>query len=329
MSAAAPPAAGSAGPGARDVGAFFRSRVIFVSGKGGTGKTALSAAIARICAAQGRRTLLVELDAQRPSLGPIFGRAPAFEPVEVTRNLWIANLTWLECLDAWLQDIVQMPRIFRAITKNRVVGLFLEATPGARDLSVMSRVMRLAERHDTVVVDMPASGNAVAMLSIAHTARRLFDTGPIRRNADELVALYARPDTAAVLVGLPEEMVVNETIETARKIRQELAPLRLPFVVLNRSTMPSFSEAESALLDRLLATETSPVAAEVLGAGRWEAELESATAEALRRLDAELGAQVVSLPMVARGEDAGRVVQQLTVALARQTGVRVDLRVGA
>lgn len=309
-----------------DAGALFRSRILFVSGKGGTGKTALSASIARICAAQGRRTLVVELDAQRPSLGTIYGRAPAYEPIEVARNLSIANLTWLECLDAWLQDIVQLPRIFRAITKNRVVGLFLEATPGARDLSVISRVMRLAERYDTVVVDMPASGNAVAMLSIAHTARRLFDTGPIRRNADELVALYARLDTAALLVALPEEMVVNETIETARKIRQEVVPLRLPFVVLNRSTTPSFSEAESSLLDQLLATQMSEVAAEVLGAGRWEAELETATADALQRLGTELKVPVITLPIVARGEDAGRVVQQLTVALARQTGVTVDLR---
>jgi anion-transporting ArsA/GET3 family ATPase len=306
--------------------ALFRSRVLFVSGKGGTGKTAVAAAVARLCAAQGRRTLLVEIDAQRPSLGTVFGTVPTYEASEVSRNLWIANLTWLDALDGWLQDIVSMPRILRMITKNRVVGLFLEATPGVRDLSVISRVLRLAERFDAVVVDMPASGNAVAMLSIAHTARRLFDTGPVRRGAEELIALYGRADTALVLVALPEEMVINETIETARKTASDLVPLRLPLVVLNRSTIPSYSAQESELLAALQALPLGDVASEVLAAGRWEADLETATSDAQRRLADELDVPVITLPVVARGEDAATVVHQLSVALARQAGLHVDLR---
>lgn len=314
---------------AADSAQLFRARVLFVSGKGGTGKTSVAAAIGRLAAAQGRKTLIVELDNQRPSLTSIFGVKPGWPAVEVARNLAIANIEWVTALGDWLEDIVSLSRVVRLIMKNHVVSVFLEATPGARDLVVLWRVMVLARQYDLVVVDMPASGNATAMLSVAFTARRLFEAGPIRRVADDLVNLYRQADTRMVLVSLPEEMVVNETIETARKIGAELAPLRVPLIVLNRATPPTLTGAEKALLEKLLAEPTDGLAREVIEAGRWEAELEQATADSLGRLDEELQVPVLVLPVLARGEGALRVVGQLTSALARSSSVPVDLRGGA
>lgn len=308
-----------------DSSVLFRSRVLFVSGKGGTGKTTLCAAITKLAASQGRRALLVELDNQRPSLTSVFGVKPVHTPREIAAGLSIANIEWVPALDDWLTDIVSAARLVRLITHNRMVSLFLEATPGARDLVVLMRVLRLAEKYDLVVVDMPASGNAVAMLSVAVTARRLFDVGPIRRCADELLALYRRPDTTMALISLPEEMVVNETIETAKKVRTDLGGLKLPLVLLNRATPPTLTEAESALLDTLAARELSPLAAEVVGAGTWERNLERGTEDALTRLRDELDLPVLVLPVLARGEGASRVVAQLTAALARSSRARVDL----
>lgn len=308
-----------------DSSVLFRSRVVFVSGKGGTGKTTLCAAIARLGAAQGRRVVLTELDNQRPSLTSIFGTPPPYEPLEVSKNLWISNAQWVDALDDWLADIVSMPRVVRLITHNRVVSLFLEATPGARDLVVLMRVLRLAEKFDLVVVDLPASGNAVAMLSVAVTAHRLFDAGPIRRCAEELLALFRRPDTVMTLVALPEDMVVTETIETSRKVREDLGGLRLPLVLLNRSTPPSLSEAESALLDSLDGMDLPGLAGEVVGAGTWERDLERGTAEAVARLAEEPDLPVLRLPTLARGEGAAKVVAQLTAAIARASRARVDL----
>jgi anion-transporting ArsA/GET3 family ATPase len=312
-----------------DSSLLFRSRVLFVSGKGGTGKTAIAAAIGRLAASQGRKTLVLELDNQRPSLTSIFGVRPSYVPAEVQKNLAIANVEWVDALGDWLEDMVSLPRVVRLIMKNRMVSVFLEATPGARDLVVLWRVMSLARSYDLVVVDMPASGNAVAMLSVAHTARRLFDTGPIRRCAEDLLNLYGQPDTRLVLVAIPEEMVVNETVETTRRVLTDLAPVKVPLVLLNRSTPPSLAPAETRLLDGLLATPSEGLAAEVLEAGRWEAQLETATADALARLGNELSLPVLVLPVLARGEGAGRVVGQLTAALARASSVPVDLRGGA
>jgi anion-transporting ArsA/GET3 family ATPase len=309
---------------------LVRSRVLLLSGKGGTGKTAVAMALARLAASQGRRTLIVELDAQRPSLGPILGRVPGYAPMVVSPGLSASNLTWAEALDDWLKAVVGAPRVVRSILKNRVVSVFLEATPGARDLVVMTRVAQLAREYDTVVVDMPASGNAVAMLSVAHTAARLFDNGPVRRCADELLALYGRADTRAVLVALPEDMVVNETVETARKLATDVAPLQLGMVVLNRATPPTLTDAERAVLDALLArTGRDAVTQELLHAARWERELEEATAAAQARLQEGVRVPVVTLPALPRGEDAARVVQHLAGVLARTGGLRLDTRGGA
>jgi anion-transporting ArsA/GET3 family ATPase len=318
----------AAATGAADSAVLFRSRVLFVSGKGGTGKTSVAAGIGRLAAAQGRRTLVLELDNQRPSLTGIFGTRPTYAPVEVSKNLSIANVVWVDALGDWLEAIVNLPRVVRLIMRNHIVSVFLEATPGARDLVVLWRVMALARSYDLVVVDMPASGNAVAMLSVAHTARGLFEQGPIRRCADDLVNLYAQADTRMVLVALPEEMVVNETVETARRIGADLAPLRVPLIVLNRATPPSLSAPETTLLSALLAGPSDGLAREVLEAGRWEAELEVATAESQKRLTEELKLPVLVLPVLARGEGALRVVGQITAAMARVSSVPVDLRGG-
>jgi anion-transporting ArsA/GET3 family ATPase len=311
---------------AADSAVLFRSHLLFVSGKGGTGKTAVAAAVGRLAAAQGRKTLVVELDNQRPSMTGIFGVRPSYAPVEALKNLWITNVEWVDALGDWLEEIVNLPRVVRLIMKNHIVSVFLEATPGARDLVVLWRVMALARSYDLVVVDMPASGNAVAMLSVAHTARRLFDTGPIRRCADDLVQLYARPDTKLVLVSLPEEMVVNETVETARRVRTDLAPLKVPMVVLNRATPPSLTSEEVRLLSELLLEPSDGLAREVVEAGRWESDLERATADALERLGEELDVPVLVLPVLSRGEGALRIVGQLSSALARNSSVPVDLR---
>lgn len=306
-----------------DSSVLFRSRVLFLTGKGGTGKTTLGSAIARLAAAQGRRTVLCELDNQRSSLTAIFGKAPSYQPVHVAPGLSISNIEWMPALDDWLADLVGAGRIVRMIMKNRMISIFLEATPGARDLMLLHRVVKLSQQFDLVIVDMPASGNAVGMLSVVGTSRRLFDAGPIRRCAEEIDAMFARPDTNLVLVGLPEEMVVNETMETRERIHAEVPGLRQPLVLLNRATPATLSATESTLMEHLGASELGVEARELVEAGRWEERLERATAEALGRLRSI--APVVVLPVLARGEGAARVVGQLTAALARQSKVKVDL----
>ncbi len=306
-----------------DTRALFQSRVLLLTGKGGVGKTSVAAAIGRLAASQGRRALVVEVDNQHPTLPVIFGKATAYEPVEVEKNLCTCNIEWAQALEDWVESLVSMRRIVRLIMKNRVVSLFLQVTPGARDLVMLWRVSELAKRFDTVVVDLPASGNAVAMLSVPLTAERLFAAGPIRRCADDLLAMYGRADTRLALVGIPEEMVVNETLETAIKLNRDVRGLSVEMILLNRASLPTLTAAETALLARLEAETPEGPAAEVLAAGRWEEGLEAATGEALARLQAS-GSPVLPLPALPRNVGARRIVDQLSSALARATAARID-----
>ena len=303
-----------------DSSVLLRSRAIFLTGKGGTGKTTIAAAIGRLVAAQGRRTLVAELDNQRSSLTSIFGVTPGYVPQEVSPRLSVCNIEWNGAMDDFLSDIVSIPRVVRMITHNRVVSIFLDATPGARDLVLLWRVYRLTQQYDCVVVDLPASGNAVAMLAVPNTARRLFDAGPIRTCADELLAFYPKEGVGVVQVALPEEMVVTETIETFRKLQSELPMLRILQVILNRATNPSLEAEERAMLEQLAldTAGTGGAAQELVEAGRWEAGLEEATAEARERL-AGLNTALLSVPVLSRGDGPARVVEQTGAALARQS----------
>ena len=313
-----------------DSSTLLKPRVLFLTGKGGTGKTALAAAIGRLHAAQGRRTLVVEVDNQRPSLTAIFGANPVYNAQEVYKNLSICNIEWTAAMDDWLADMVSIPRVVRMITHNRVVSVFLTATPGARDLVVLWRIYQLVRSgsYDQVVVDLPASGNAVAMLTVPNTARRLFDSGPIRKCAEELLDFFRRPDVAFTQVGLPEEMVVTETIETFQKVKTEVPMLRIPALVLNRATAPTLEARETELIKSLASRYPSGPEGEVLLAGLWEAELEQGTLQAQSRLTATLGCPVLILPFLSRGEGPGKVVAQLASALARTSSIPLTWREG-
>ncbi len=307
-----------------DSSLLFRSRVLFLTGKGGTGKTTLAAAVGRLAAAQGRRTVVVEVDNQRPSLTAIFGVDPSHAPREVAKNLSISNVVWEEALDDWLSDIVSVPRIVRLIMKNKVVTVFLTATPGARDLVMLWRIYQLSRKFELVVVDLPASGNATAMLGVPLTARRLFDSGPIRRCAEDLITFLHQKGVRLGLVALPEEMVVTETGETFARLRADHPGLDVPMVLLNRATPPSLDPGELALLARMETQSFTGLGAELVGAGRWEADLEAASAASIARLAEQPGLPVLALPVLARTVGPARIVGQVASALARSSSVPVD-----
>lgn len=302
---------------------LLSSRLVLVTGKGGTGKSTLSAALGKLSSERGRRTIIAEVDVFRPSLTAMLGVAPAYTPTRAGPKLDICNVSWRDALVEWLEGSVPAPRVVKKILDNRLVQTFLDATPGVRETVILSRVVTLAEQYDQVIVDMPASGHAISLLGVPNVAIGLMRGGPIRERAAAVLAQLSRPDTALTIVALPEEMVVNETIELWERLKREVPSLRMPVVALNRAATPSLSEDERELLRRLVDQEAglSPEARELIQAGRWEASLETGTADALARLTAELPAEVVSVARLgALGGGAGgpqRVVQQMTAALQR------------
>ena len=302
---------------------FAACRLILLTGKGGTGKTSVAAAMGRLGAMQGRRTLVVEVDSQRSALAETFGMSPGYKPKEVEPGLWAANLVFGPALVDWLDETVRAAKIVKLILANQMVQVFLEATPGAREIVVLSKVISLLDEFDQVIVDMPASGHAINLLKVPTTAARLMRSGPIHERATQILEALQAPSTAIGIIALPEEMVVNETVELFTKLQQLGCDIQIPIVFLNRCAAPTMTEDEHILLHRLSGTEgLESNVEELLRAGRWDASLERATADSLGRLHGEIGVGVVPFPRLGvLGGFAGgpeKVVKQMASALRRR-----------
>ncbi|MFH1469463.1 MAG: ArsA-related P-loop ATPase [Pseudomonadota bacterium] len=301
---------------------LMAGRLLFVTGKGGTGKTTIAMAMARAAAAQGRRVALVEVDNQRPSLTEHFGQVPTYQPVNVAPNLWIGNITWGEALEEWLGRFVPVQRVVRLVLGNRMVRLFLDVTPGSREVVTFARLQQLMGSFDLVVVDMPASGHAVSFFRVFTRAASLFQAGPVRHTMDDALQILAAPTTHLVFASLPEEMVVNETLETWQRLREGIPSLSMPLVVLNQGMVPTLSPGESVLIERLARQDPGPGEqglrrADLLRAGRWEAQREQATGEAMERLRQFTTMELLVAPLMGAGAGAADRIRRMEALLVR------------
>ena len=306
---------------------IIHSRLIFVSGKGGVGKTCVSAAIGKTSASTGKKVLLVEVDNFHASFPSIFNRKIGYLPCELEPNLFGCNITWMKALEDWLMGTVRVRAIVQMILKNRVAMLFLNATPGAREIVILSKIADLLDQYDQVIVDLPASGHALGILRVPGTAIELMRSGPIYERAKQILTVFSHPRAMVLLCALPEEMVVNETVEFAEKIKADVPQIKNLGVVVNRVSVSSFNQDETTLLAKLSDAITnqsieSSEARNMVESAMWDQELEVASARSLKRLNAELGYDVLSLPKLGLlggfGGGTPKVVQQMTTIFSRK-----------
>ena len=182
------------------VQSLLDSRMLLVTGKGGTGKTSFSAALAVLGAAKGKRTLLCEVDTQRPSMAAIFGHPPQTQPEQVMESLDLVNVHWDVALSGYLQRYLPSKRLVDRILKNKVVRRFLDFAPGGRELFILSRLVDLAADYDLMVIDMHASGHAFSMLDITRSAMGVFRSGPMLARAEQLVQAVRDPGDERTLI---------------------------------------------------------------------------------------------------------------------------------
>ena len=210
------------------------SRVVIVAGKGGVGKTTVTAALASAAAAAGMSVLIVEVEG-KSGLAACFGEAPlTYEEAELRPHLRARTLTPDDALLEYLDDH-GMRRISRRLSRSGALDVVSTAVPGMRDILVLGKVKQLerAGVADLIVLDAPAAGHAVSFLLSARGLLDAVRVGPINRQAAEVVELLSDPQRCRVmLVTLPEETPVNELVETAFAI-EDRAGVALGPVVVN------------------------------------------------------------------------------------------------
>jgi anion-transporting ArsA/GET3 family ATPase len=187
------------------------TRVLIVAGKGGVGKTTVTALLARAAAASGKRVLVVELDG-KPVLADLVGDVP-FLAVSAP-----------VALEEYLREH-GFGRVAKRLSASGVIDVVSTAAPGIDDIVVLGRIKQLERSADwdLVVVDGPAAGHAVTMLTSAAGLRDAVSGGPIRAQADDVFAFLHDPERCQViLVTLAETTPVSETIETADAFRDRV-----------------------------------------------------------------------------------------------------------
>ncbi len=222
---------------------FTGCGILIVAGKGGVGKTTVSAALGVAASQLGLNTLLVEIEGKRglatlfAEPGLVYDDTELIASKEGPNPVGQLRARTIRANDALVDYFHEhgLKRFGAALTKVGVLDTLATSTPGLKDLIVMGKIKQLeaASDADVIIVDAPASGHAISFLRSAKGLQDTIDTGPIRRQADEVVALLTDPKRSqVVLVTLPEETPVNELIETAYALEDEVG-VRLGPVVAN------------------------------------------------------------------------------------------------
>jgi anion-transporting ArsA/GET3 family ATPase len=301
----------------------FERRFVFVTGKGGVGKTTLAASLARAKSNAGQRVLLAVTDSSTyRQLLP--GARFEGSPVAHDGGLYTVHIQPEAALKEYGRLLIK-PRLARqALFDNRYVQGFLTALPGLPQWAVLGKAWYHTTetegdrpRFDSVIFDAPATGHAIDMLRLPRVITELAPASILRRDAELAWQMLQDPlESSIVLVNLPEELPTNETLELAGRIRNEL---RLPVavVVQNRVLSLIFADAERAALAQLPPIESKRDVDASIEAAAARAIREQAQIESRARLDG-LGANVIELPEVDPALSAAQTLEVLARELQQK-----------
>lgn len=238
---------------------FLDPTILIVSGKGGVGKTTVSASLALVAARQGRKVCVVEVDQKGTLTKLLGGREATYEPSELTPRVWGVNITAERSLAEYLEVQYHMKRISRVFTSSHFVDYIATAAPGLEDILILGKIWFLEKgRHtehdfDTIIVDAPAAGHMLTFLSAPMGLSDAVRVGPIKRQSEWLVEMLQDPKRSRVhLVTLPEEMPVSETLETAAALGGKVG-ISTGCTFANAVYQPLFTDEERALFDEISA----------------------------------------------------------------------------
>jgi anion-transporting ArsA/GET3 family ATPase len=310
----------------------FDLKFVFVVGKGGVGKTTVSGALALAAAAQGKRVLVAMCNAkdrlsymlETPPIGPQIQR--------VSPGIDAVNMEPAAALEEYGMLVLRVRALYKLVFENRYVSAFLRGTPGIDAWAMLGKAQYHAQekdsdgrpRYDLVIVDAPATGHGLDLLRVPRVIMDVAPPGLLRRDAETANALFQDPERAGVLlVTLPEEMPSTETVELHAAVRNEL---NLPVcgLVINQTLPVLFTDEEHAsmrgLAPRLSATSELQ---RLVASGYARAEREQLQRGCIERLERQIPARQVQLPLELQDDFRRAQLQTLAARLAEGFGHRL------
>ena len=298
-------------------------RLLFVTGKGGVGKSTVAIALGLLAARRGRRTIVAELASQERIQGLFAENAEGeqFRELELAPGLFTISIDPQQAMEEYLR--VKAGPLGQALGSSRLFQAFAMATPGMRELLSIGKVWELAQfdrrtrgaaPYDLVIVDAPATGHGVGLLRTPKTFADIARVGPIAHQGRTIADTIAdREFTGVVAVATPEEMPVNETLTLADEItRDELA---LDLVIVNALYPARFDASEIDELTGALARTRSPLARSALRAAVSEHARAATQREQRDRLRDHVNGRLAELPYVFTDHLGLPELEQLASAL--------------
>lgn len=297
-------------------------RFLFVTGKGGVGKTTVVAALAARFAQLGKRVLVGETS-PKEHLSALFGRASLPTQItELTPRLFGVLLNADVALKEYGALVLKSERLVGALFDNKLVQGFFHGAPGLKEWAALGKAWFHSTellpdgspRFDVVILDAPATGHGLDMLRVPKTIIELSAPGVLRADAERAWAQFRDPaQSGVVVVTLAEEMPANESLELCAALEGELH-LPLAAVVVNQVVPLVFDDAERAELTGLEEPTAQDAASRTLAAGIRRAAREQVQIESIRKLS-RLGALELHLPFLVDGVHGPALLARLVAAL--------------
>jgi anion-transporting ArsA/GET3 family ATPase len=309
---------------ANSVDDFLARRFLFVTGKGGVGKTTVVAALAERFARAGKRVLVAETS-PKEHISTLFGRsALPTQITELSPRLFGVLLDADVALKEYGTIVLKSERLVGALFDNKLVRGFFHGAPGLKEWAALGKAWYHSTevlsdgspRFDVVILDAPATGHGLDMLRVPKTIIELSPPGVLRTDAERAWAQFRDPaQSGVIVVSLPEEMPTNESLELCSALQGELS-LPLLALIVNQVVPEIFGAAERDALADLEEPSENDAASLALGAGIRRAAREQVQSQSLARL-AVLRVPQLRLPFLPEGATSPSSVSKLVQVLAQ------------
>jgi anion-transporting ArsA/GET3 family ATPase len=306
-------------------------KLLFVTGKGGVGKTTVAAALALLASLHGKRTLVCEVDA-KGNLADFFETDPTrFEPREIQPRLFAMSMDTEASLKEYLALQLRIPLLARLGPLARTLDFLANAAPGVKEiLTVGKLVWEVRQAHyDLVVVDAAATGHIVGQLRAPQAINDLVSVGLVHQQTDWMLAILEDPATTGVVItASPEEMPVVESLELVERLAD--TDVDVAAVVVNRVLPELFGRGEEEVFERLRTSEVADALSGAVGvpvepvfdAARLAVTLRRTRAGHLARLRAGVGdIPIVYVPELFSRTHGLRATHQVADALGAELGL--------